>query len=57
MINISTWHRGIFLNTRMSYLEFRVANNGTDAERTIAADFNIASIFSRLELYHASNLF
>ena len=56
MLNIPTGRRGSFLNTRMSYLKFRVQNTGTDAAHTIAADFNIASIFSRLELYHGSNL-
>jgi hypothetical protein len=56
MINIPTGRRGSFLNTRMSYLKFRVQNTGVDAAHTIAADFNIASIFSRLELYHGSNL-
>jgi hypothetical protein len=40
----------------MSYLKFRVQSTGTDAGHTIAADFNIASILSRLELYHGSNL-
>jgi len=47
---------GGFLNTRLSYLKFKVQNTGTDAGHTITADFNIASIFSRLELYHGSNL-
>jgi hypothetical protein len=56
MINIPTGRRGSFLNTRMSYLKFKVTNTGTDAGHTIAADYNIASIFSRLELYHGSNL-
>ncbi len=56
MINIPTWRRGSFLNTRMSYLKFRVAHLGTDPGHTIAADFNIASIISNLELYHGSNL-
>ncbi len=56
MITIPTGCRGSFLNTRMSYLKFLVANYGTDAAHTIATDFNIASIISRLELYHGSNL-
>ena len=56
MINIPTGRRGSFLNTRMSYLKFRVTNDGTDAGHTIAADFNIASIFSRLSVFHASNM-
>ena len=56
MINIPTGRRGSSLNTRMSYLKFRVTNTATDAGHTIAVDFNIASIFSRLELYHGSNL-
>ena len=56
MINIPTWRRGSFLNTRMSYLKFRVTNKGTDAGHTVATDFNMASIISRLKLYHGSNL-
>ena len=56
MINIPAGCRGIFLNTRMSYLKFRLTNTATDAGQTIAADFKIASIFSRIELYHGSNL-
>jgi hypothetical protein len=44
MINIPTWRRGSFLNTRMSYLMFRVTNLGTDHGHTIAADLTIASI-------------
>ena len=56
MINIPTGRRGSFLNTRMSYLKFRVTNTGADKAHTISADFNIASIFSIMELYHGSNL-
>jgi len=56
MLNIPTGRRGSFLNTGMSYLKFKVQNTGTDAARAIASDFNIASIFSRLELYHGSIL-
>ncbi len=56
MINIPIGPRGIFLNTRMSYLKFRVTNDGTDAAHKISVDFNIASIIARLELYHGSNL-
>jgi hypothetical protein len=56
MINIPTGRRGGFLNTRMSYLKFKVENTSTNAGDTIKADFNIASIFSRLEVYHGSNL-
>jgi hypothetical protein len=56
MINIPIGRRGSFLNTRMSYLKIKVTNNGTDPGNTIPAGFNIASIFSRLELYHGSNL-
>jgi hypothetical protein len=40
----------------MSYLNFRVANNGTDATHTIVADFNIVTFSPRLELYHGFNL-
>jgi hypothetical protein len=56
MINIPAGRRGSFLNTRISYLKFRVTNMGTDAAHTIAVYFYIASIFTRLELYHGSNL-
>jgi hypothetical protein len=56
MLNIPTGRRGSFLNTIMSYLKFKVTNTGTDVAYEIAADYNIASIFSRLELYHGSNL-
>jgi len=56
MLNIPTGRRGSFLNTRMSYLKFKVTNLSTDAAHAIAADFNIASTFSRLELHHGSNL-
>ena len=56
MINIPTGRRGSFFNTRTSYLKIKDTNNGIDAGHTIAADFNIASIFNRLELYHGSNL-
>ena len=56
MINIPTGRRGSFLNTRMSYLKFKVTNTGTDATHTIASNYNVASLFSRLELYHGSNL-
>jgi hypothetical protein len=50
MINIPTGRRRRFLNTSMSYLKFKVRNNSTAVGDTIKADFNIASIFSRLEL-------
>ncbi len=56
MLDIPTGRRGSFLNTRMSYLKFKFTNTGTDAGHTVAADYNIASIFSRQELYHGSNL-
>ena len=56
MINIPTGRRGSFLNTRMSYLKFRVTNTATDAGHAIAADFNSTSIFPRLEVFHGSNL-
>jgi hypothetical protein len=44
MLNIPTGRRGSFLNTRMSYLKFKVTNTGTDAAHTIAADYNINCI-------------
>jgi len=56
MLNIPTGRRGIFINTRLSYLKFKITNTGTDAGHTIAADYNIASIFPRLDLYHGSSL-
>ncbi len=40
----------------MSLLKFKVVNNGTDDGHTIAADFNISSNFSMLELSHGSVL-
>jgi len=45
MINIPTGRRGTLLNTRMSYLKFKVTNNGTDAGHTIAMNFNIALFY------------
>ena len=56
MIYIPTGRHGSFLNTRMSYLKFKVTNTGADPAPTIAANFNIASIFDRIELYHGANL-
>jgi len=56
MLDIPTGRRGSFFITRMSYLKFKVTNTDTDAGHTIAADYIIASIFSRLKLYHGSNL-
>ena len=56
MLNITTGRRGSFINTRMSYLKFKVTNTGTDAAHNIAADFNIPSIHNQLELHHGSNL-
>jgi hypothetical protein len=55
MLNIPTGRRGSFLNTRMSYLKFQLKNT-TTGTAPLAPDFNIASIFSRLEMYHGSNL-
>ena len=42
MIILPTGRQRSFLNTRMSYLKFRVQITGTDAGYTIAADVNIA---------------
>jgi hypothetical protein len=39
MINIPKGRRGSFLNTRITFLEFRVTNKGADAGDTIAADY------------------
>ncbi len=55
MLNIPTDRRGSFLNTRTSYLNFKLKTT-TTGTATLAPDFNIASIFYRLELYHGSNL-
>jgi hypothetical protein len=55
ILNISTGRRGSFLNIRMSYLKCQLKNT-TTGTAPLAPDFNIASIFSRLELYHGSNL-
>jgi hypothetical protein len=56
MLDIPTGRRGSFLNTRMSYLKLRL-NNTTTGTAPLLPDFNIASIFYRLELYHGSFLF
>ncbi len=56
ILDIPTGRQGSFLNTRMSYLRFKVSNDVLDAAHTIAVDYNIASIVSRLESYHGSNL-
>ena len=52
MLNISTGRRGSFLKCRMSYLKFKVTNTGSDVNQTITANYDIASMFSKLELYH-----
>jgi len=56
MLNIPIGRRGRFLNTRMSYLKFKVQNTSNDVAHAIASDFSIASKKNRLELYHGSNL-
>jgi len=55
VLNILIGRRGSFLNTRMSYLKIKLKNT-TTGTTPLEPDFNIASIFSRLELYHGSNL-
>ncbi len=55
MLNIQIGRRGSFLNTRMSHMKFRM-NNTTVGTVPHAADFDIASIFARLKMYHGSNL-
>jgi hypothetical protein len=45
MLNIPTGRYGSVLNTRISYLKFKVTSTGADAGHAIAADFNIASKF------------
>ena len=55
MIKIPTGRRGSFLDTRTSYLKFKL-NNTSTGTAPLTPDFNIASIFSRLECYHGANL-
>jgi hypothetical protein len=55
MLNFPTGRRGSFLNTRMSYLKFRL-NNTTTGTTSLAPDFNISSFSARLEVHHDSNL-
>mmetsp|Transcript_36542 Transcript_36542/g.86823 ORF Transcript_36542/g.86823 Transcript_36542/m.86823 type:complete len:394 (+) Transcript_36542:478-1659(+) len=54
MINVPTGRRGQYLNTRMSYLRFDVAN--TTEDRILRPDYSISSIISRISIYHGSNL-
>ena len=55
MLNIPTGRRESFLNTRMSYLKFKL-NNTSTGTAPLTPDFNIASIFSQMECYHGANL-
>ena len=64
MLNVPCGRRGQFLNQKMSYLKFRVTNTSAitasevtaGKQATIAPDYSISSLISRLELYHGSNL-
>ena len=56
MINIPTGRKGQFLNTKMSYLQFRIANMTATAAKTTKFDFSASSIISSIEVYHGSNL-
>ena len=54
LINIPTGRRGHYLNTRMSYLKFKVTNNNTtDAFKL---DYSASSFIQSLSLYHGANL-
>jgi len=64
MLNVPCGRRGQFLNQKMSYLKFRVTNTSAitasevtaGKQATIAPDYSVSSLISRLELYHGSNL-
>ncbi len=43
MLKLPTGRRGSFLNTHMSYLQFKVTNDGIDAGHPTASDYNSAS--------------
>ncbi len=52
MLNIPTGRRESIMNMRMRYLQFRL-NNTSKGRVPLRSYFNIASIISRLECYHA----
>ena len=54
LINIPTGRRGHYLNTRMSYLRFKVTNNHATAG--MALDYSASCFIQSLALYHGSNL-
>ena len=56
--NIPCGRRGHYLNTRASYLKFKLKNDGVSgtAADHFKFDFTVSSIISRLELFHGSNL-
>ena len=56
MLNIPCGRRGQYLNPRMSYLKFTLVNTSATAAEALTPDYSCASLFSRLELYHGSNL-
>ena len=54
LVNIPTGRRGHYLNTRMSYLKFKVTNN--DATNTFKLDYSASAFIQSLSLYHGANL-
>ncbi len=54
LINIPCGRRGHYLNTRMSYLKFKVVNNS--ATEGLTFDYSAAGLIQSLALYHGSNL-
>jgi hypothetical protein len=54
LINIPTGRRGHYLNTRMSYLRFKVTNNHSTAGMSL--DYSASCFIQSLALYHGSNL-
>ena len=55
LLTIPCGRKGHYLNTRMSYLKFRL-NNTSLAADTIACDYSASSLISRLDIFHGSNL-
>ncbi len=62
-LNVPCGRRGQFLNQKMSYLKFRVINNSISTstevaagnQATIAPNYSVSSLTSRLEIYHDLN--
>ena len=55
LLTIPCGRKGHYLNTRMSYLKFRL-NNTSLAADTIACDYSASSLISRIDIFHGSNL-